>query len=96
MEIPQWVAIVLASMVLLFGCYRMYLAVAGPSNEQRAKARTGMLAMSRRSHALVAILFFIVGGALMGTAFGWKPFGSKVKSVPVERPAGGGSALPVQ
>lgn len=94
MAIPQWLAFVIAGVVLLYGGYRMYLAVGGPSNEERAKARTGMLAMSRRTHGLVAIMLLIAGAALLASAFGWKPWGSPTATV--ERPAGGGSALPVR
>ena len=96
MAIPQWLGISLAVLVILFGGFRMYLAVAGPSNEERAKARRGMLAMSRRSHALVAILYLIVGGALLaGAGFGWSPWGAPAKPAKVA-PTGGGSALPVR
>ena len=93
MAIPQWLAFVIAGVVLLYGGYRMYLAVGGPSNDERAKARTGMLAMSRRTHGLVAIMLLIAGAALLASAFGWKPFESRPTSA--ERP-GPGSALQVR
>ncbi|MBK7073974.1 MAG: hypothetical protein IPH44_16895 [Myxococcales bacterium] len=93
MAIPQWLAFVIAGVVLLYGGFRMYLAVAGPSNDERAKARTGMLAMSRRTHGLVAVMLLIAGGLLLASAFGWQPFATNKPTV--ERP-GPGSALPVR
>lgn len=93
MAIPQWLAFVIAGVVLLYGGYRMYLAVAGPSNEERAKARTGLMAMSRRTHGLVSVMLLIAGGLLTASAFGWKPFASPDPTA--ERP-GPGSALQVR
>lgn len=96
MAIPQWLSITIAVLVILFGAYRLWIAVAGPSDEERASARRGMLAMSRRSNGMVAILYFIVGGFLMASSFGWSPFRpSKSTTAPVEAPPAGGSALPV-
>lgn len=96
MAIPQWLAILIAAVVLGYGALRMWLAVAGPSNEERAKARTGMMAMSRRSHGLVAILLWIAGAMLLASAFGWKPWGgSTAPTAPADRPAPG-SGLRVQ
>ncbi|MEZ4401911.1 MAG: hypothetical protein R3B06_17915 [Kofleriaceae bacterium] len=96
MAIPQWLAISLAALVLLFGCYRIWLAVGGPPDAERAKARSGMLAMSRRSNGMVAILYLIVGGALMATAFGWQPF-RRTSAPAADAPAPGpGSAILVR
>lgn len=94
MAIPQWLAIAIAALVMAFGGYRIWLAIGGPPDAERAKHRSGMLAMSRRTNGLVAVLYLLVGGALLASAFGWKPWGSPTATV--ERPAGGGSALPVR
>jgi|GEM_PF-2800464 len=95
MEIPQWLMLVIAGLVILFGAYRMFLAVAGPSNEERAKHRRGMLAMSRRSHALVAALYFIVGALLLASSFGFSPFLKKSADPTAPVKPGPGSALPL-
>lgn len=96
MAIPQWLSISIGVLVILFGAYRLWIAVAGPSDEERAKARRGMLAMSRRSNGMVAILYFIVGGFLLASSFGWRPFAPKPSTTaPTDKPAGPGSALPV-
>ena len=96
MAIPQWLSFTIAGLVLLFGAYRMWIAVAGPSNEERAKHRRGMLAMSRRSNGLVAILYFIVGGLLVASSFGWTPWRSSPEPTAPTAPATpGGSGLPL-
>ena len=75
MRIPQWLSILIAALVILFGAYRLWLAVSGPSDDERAKARRGLMAMSRRQHGLVGVLYLLVGGALLATSFGFNPFG---------------------
>ena len=95
MAIPQWLIFTIAGLVILFGVYRMWLAVAGPSDEERAKHRRGMLAMGRRTHGLVAIMFFIVGALAIASGFGWKPFTSKAADTAPASPARPGSALPL-
>ena len=35
MHVPQWLALTIAGGVILFGVFRLYLAVAGPSDEER-------------------------------------------------------------
>ena len=97
MAIPQWLSITIAALVIVFGGYRLWLAVAGPSDEERAKHRRGMLAMSRRSNGLVAILYFIVGAALLASSFGWTPWRTRSAApptAPTDKP-GSGSVLPV-
>ena len=75
MPVPQWLSLLVASAVILFAIYRLWLAFAGPSDEERAKHRRGMLAMPRRQHGAIGIIFLIVAGALVATSFGWKPLG---------------------
>ncbi len=87
MHVPQWLALTIAGGVILFGVFRLYLAVAGPSDEERAQRRTGLYRMSRRQHGLVGVLFLLVAGALFATAFGWSPMGRKVEPAAEPEPA---------
>ncbi len=96
MAIPQWLSFTIAGLVIAFGAYRLWIAVAGPSNEERAKHRRGVLAMSRRSNGLVAILYFIVGGLLVASSFGWSPWrSSSSTTTEPTAPPRPGSALPL-
>lgn len=88
MHVPQWLALTIAGAVIIFGFFRLYLAFAGPSDEERTSARRGLYAMSRRQHGLVGVLFLLVAGALVATAFGWNPVGRKVAPAPTPTPAG--------
>lgn len=96
--VPQWLALLVAAAVILFGIYRLWLAFGGPSDEERAEQRRGLLAMPRRQHGAIGIIFLLVAGALIGTAFGWNPFRKEAtqQTAPVDKePAKGGSAIPV-
>jgi hypothetical protein len=82
MHVPQWLSFLIAGAVILFGFYRLWFAFGGPSDEERANVRRGMLAMPRRQHAGVGILYLLVGSALLLTAFGWNPF-HRTPSAPI-------------
>ena len=88
MHVPQWLALLIAGAVILFGIFRVYLAVAGPTDEERAKHRRGMYAVPRWHHGLVGVLFLLVACALIATAFGWNPLGKTLRA-PAKSPGGG-------
>ncbi|MBP8811858.1 MAG: hypothetical protein KBG48_18475 [Kofleriaceae bacterium] len=96
MAIPQWLAIAIAALVMAFGGYRIWLAIGGPPDAERAKHRSGMLAMSRRTNGLVAVLYLLVGGALLASAFGWKPWSREPGAVTAPVDDGPRPALPVR
>lgn len=91
MHVPQWLALLIAAAVILFGFFRLYLAFGGPSDEERANARRGLYAMPRWQHGLVGTLFLFVAGALIATAYGWNPVSPKVAPAAPKAPAPGGS-----
>ncbi len=72
--VPQWLALLVAGAVILFGIYRLWLAFGGPSDEARAEERRGLMGVPRRHHGAIGIIFMLVGGALIATSFGWNPF----------------------
>jgi hypothetical protein len=94
--VPQWLALIIAAAVILFAIYRLWLAFGGPSDEERAEARRGLLAMPRRQHGAIGIIFLLVACALVATAFGWNPFRAEqpASTAPVEGTKKG-SAIPV-
>lgn len=92
MRIPPWLSLVIAGAVILFAIYRLYLAFGGPSDEERKAHRRGMLAMPRRQHGLIGVIFLIVGGALIATSLGWNPFRAEPEEAPVPAPVPGSAA----
>lgn len=84
MRLPPWLSLAIAGAVILFAMYRLWLAFGGPSDEERKTHRRGMLAMPRRQHGAIGLIFLLVAGALVATSFGWNPFERESK---VEEPA---------
>ena len=76
MRVPVWLTLGIAALVIIFGAYRIRLAFRSDEEDARAKARKGLYAMGRRTHALVGIVYLLLGGALIATSFGWNPFGN--------------------
>jgi|MudIll2142460700_1097286.scaffolds.fasta_scaffold16344_3 uncharacterized iron-regulated membrane protein len=75
MRIPVWLTIAIAVFVTGFGAFRIYLATKKPDAEE-APPRRGFYRMGRRTHALIGIVYLLLGAALIATTLGWNPFGS--------------------
>jgi hypothetical protein len=76
MHVPVWLTLGLAVLVCVFGAYRIRLAFRSDEEDERARSRKGLYAMSRRTHFLVGVVYLLLGGALIATSFGWSPVGS--------------------
>lgn len=84
MQIPVWLTLGVAVLVIAFGSYRVYLAFFRTKvQEEQARRRGGMYGMPRRTQGLLGIVYLILGGALIATSFGWNPlsglFGPKTQ-----------------
>jgi hypothetical protein len=76
MQIPVWLTLGVAVLVLAFGAYRVYLAFGRtPEQEEQARRRGGLYGMPRRTQGLIGIVYILLGGALVATSFGWNPLG---------------------
>lgn len=79
MRIPVWLTLAIAALVIIFGVYRIYLALARtPEQSEKAKQRGGLYAMGKRTHLLIGVVYLLLGAGLVATSFGWNPFGSSV------------------
>jgi hypothetical protein len=75
MHIPIWLTLGVAALVIIFGVYRIRIAMRTDEQDSRARPRRGLYAMGRRTHLLVGIVYLLLGAGLLATAFGWNPFG---------------------
>lgn len=82
MSLPPWLTLLIAAAVIVFALYRLWLAFAGPGDEERKTHRRGMLAMPRRQHGAIGLIFLLVAGALIATSFGWNPFQREPAAAP--------------
>ena len=69
----MWLTLLVAAFVLAWGGYRIKLAFRSDEEQERAGARKGLFALGRRRHFLYGLIYLILGGMLVATAFGWRP-----------------------
>ena len=91
MRVPQWLSLLVAAWVILFGLYRLKLAFDPHTDERRAEGKKGIFTMKRRTQGLLGFIYVLLGGALVATSFGWNPFAGVITPDEQSAPAGSGS-----
>ena len=78
MRVPVWLTLGVAILVLVFGVYRIRLALRKPPAEDAPAGPMGrgFYRMSSRTHLLIGIVYLLLGGSLIATSFGWNPMGN--------------------
>jgi hypothetical protein len=69
----MWLTLGVASLVIIFGLYRIRLFFRNADEEARARERKGMFGFPGRTHFLIGLIYLMLGGALVATTFGWNP-----------------------
>jgi hypothetical protein len=80
MRVPVWLTLGIAGLVVIFGVYRLRLAMRADTASDQPKK--GLYAMGKRTHLLIGIVYLLLGGALVATSFGWNPFAGEKSSPP--------------
>ncbi len=87
-RVPVWVTLGVALLVIIFGSYRIWLAMKPEPAKQpdeeapqrpvpsRSLFAGGFYRMGKRTHLFVGIIYLLLGGALIATSFGWNPLGN--------------------
>ena len=77
MRVPVWLTLGVAVLVIVFGSFRIRLALkkAAPDDGGARLMGGGFYKMSSRTHLLIGVVYLLLGGALIATSFGWHPFG---------------------
>jgi hypothetical protein len=92
----MWLTLGVASLVIIFGLYRISLFFRNSDDEARARERKGMFGFPGRTHFLIGLIYLMLGGALVATTFGWNPLAGVFGAPPTDgEPAGKGSATPL-
>jgi hypothetical protein len=86
MRVPQWLTLGVAALVILFGLYRLRMATRPEREQERAAQKRGLFGLPRRTHALIGIIYLMLGGALIATSFGWNPLAGMFAPAPTAPP----------
>ena len=75
MTVPRWLLFLVAAWVMVFGLFRIYIAVRPRRRDDDGPnfMRKGLYARTPRSHILFGALYVVLGGFLIATGFGWSP-----------------------
>jgi protein-S-isoprenylcysteine O-methyltransferase Ste14 len=76
-RVPVWVTLGVAILVLVFGVFRIRLALKKPDAEDGGAKLMGggFYRMSPRTHLLIGIVYLLLSAGLIATSFGWNPIG---------------------
>ncbi len=91
MRVPQWLSLLVAAWVIVFGLYRLWIARDPRTDERRAEGKKGIFAMKRSTQALLGVIYLLLGTALVATSFGWNPLASMTAPSTDANGAKGGS-----
>ncbi len=101
-RIPIWLTLGVASLVIIFGLYRIRLFFRSSEEEKRAREKKGMFGFPGRTHFLIGIIYLLLGGALVATTFGWNPLAGVFDTAPPASPSetpvppGGGKTIKIE
>lgn len=81
MRVPVWLTLGVAVLVIVFGAFRIRLALRKQEPEEPGSAGVmgrGFYRMAPRTHLFIGIIYLLLGAGLIATTFGWNPFGSSI------------------
>lgn len=71
MHVPTWLTFLVAGTVIIFGLYRLKIALRSNEQNKIAMQRKGLEAQPRRRHAVLGLLYIFMGVALISNALGY-------------------------
>jgi hypothetical protein len=69
-RLPVWLVLTVGALVILFGLFRLRLAIRPPKEEEEAVTRKGMFGYPRRTHGLFGAVYVLMGVLLILGALG--------------------------
>jgi len=76
MRVPPWLTLSCAAMVILWGAYRIRMGMRSDEADAKAREKRGLVALPRRTHVLIGIVYLLLGAGLVAVTFGWNPLAS--------------------
>lgn len=71
MTVPPWLTFLIAGMVILFGVYRLSIALRHRDDSEYSLRRKGLYGLPRRRHLLFGVLYLVLGALLIAGALGY-------------------------
>lgn len=71
-RLPVWLVVLVGSVVIVFGLFRMKLAMRSREDEASARAKGGLYGYPRRTHILFGVVYMAMGVFLILGAIGVK------------------------
>jgi hypothetical protein len=71
-RLPVWLVVLVGSVVILFGLFRLKLALRSKEDEDKARVRGGLYGYPRRTHILFGVVYMTMGVFLILGALGVK------------------------
>ncbi|MCA9680206.1 MAG: hypothetical protein H6709_12535 [Kofleriaceae bacterium] len=103
MHLPAWITLSCATMVLLWGAYRIKLGVRSAEAERQAIQKKGLFGLPRRTHLLIGVIYLLLGGGLIAVTLGWNPLAgledrhqTTETTAPATGAGGAGGAVEIQ
>lgn len=71
-RLPVWLVVTVGALVIIFGLFRMRLALRSKEESESAREKGGMFGYPRRTHALFGAVYVLMGVLLLLGAMGVK------------------------
>jgi hypothetical protein len=69
-RLPVWLVVLVGSVVILFGLFRVKLAMRSREEEANARGKGGLFGYPRRTHILFGVVYMAMGVLLILGAMG--------------------------
>lgn len=72
--LPRWLVFGLAALVLVFGAYRVYVALRRDDGEEGVShwRQVSVFGRTKRAHLIYGLLYLAAGAMLVASGFGWQ------------------------
>jgi hypothetical protein len=82
MAVPPWLLFFFATLVGIWGAYRIKLGLRSKEAEERAMQRRGLFGLPRRTHLLIGAVYVLLAAGLVAVGLGWQPVDFSAKPAP--------------
>ncbi len=71
-RLPEWLVLSVGVIIMVFGLFRLRLALRSKAAQEAASRKGGLFAFPRRTHGLFALVYILMGVLLIAGGLGVK------------------------